>query len=562
MDFPGQGSETLAQTQSQESAEENIAPLPIRSQLLQRNTAGADDAEWLLFNLLSLDGGGIRGYWSLLALQALIGYIGDEEEKGGIYHSFHPQDWPENVYQAPLTEEEETATKAAYDSESKLRGLRRTRRYLPCHYFDHICGSSTGALIAIMLGRFRMTVPDCLFEYRRLGQEVFGKPRMISTLRFGLGVRHKYKAARLEEAFKDVAIRRNEQPGPSETGKITFPYGRGLCATFITTMKSEADGRSSRLYLIRSYDHDKQTSPDISRGPTPRVTMRSGRTNTDISANTNTTLRRQERKKSLVYINYEKAQQLEVWQVARAATAAKFYFEPLKIENFRVGGSTEFTDGGFGQANNPTRTGTQEIEELHGYDSIGIVVSIGTARKLKEDAKKATFFSTIPGSAREFADAATDPEIIHHNMQRHHDKRHEFPYYRLNHPGGLQTELDEWEPKRKMYNKKDGGAKTIADMEGAFDKWAGNQENIQQLRECAAALVARRRERMSTRKWERYAIGSHFECRVKGCDNGDFNYRDQFQSHLSERHGFEGDYLECQMRQRRKHWRYQVAPRH
>ena len=327
-------------------------------------------------------------------------------------------------------------------------------------------------------------------------------------------------------------------------------------------MKSEADGRSSRLYLIRSYDHDKQTSPDISRGPTPRVTMRSGRTNTDISANTNTTLRRQERKKSLVYINYEKAQQLEVWQVARAATAAKFYFEPLKIENFRVGGSTEFTDGGFGQANNPTRTGTQEIEELHGYDSIGIVVSIGTARKLKEDAKKATFFSTIPGSAREFADAATDPEIIHHNMQRHHDKRHEFPYYRLNHAGGLQTELDEWEPKRKMYNKKDGGAKTIADMEGAFDKWAGNQENIQQLRECAAALVARRRERMSTRKWERYATGSHFECRVKGCDDGDFYYRDQFQSHLSERHGFEGDYLECQMRQRRKHWRYQVAPRH
>ncbi len=80
-----------------------------------------------------------------------------------------------------------------------------------------------------MLGRFRMTIPDCLFEYRRLGQEVFGKPRMISTLRFGLGVRHKYKAARLEQVFKDVAIRRNEQP--SEESKITFQSGRGLCAT-------------------------------------------------------------------------------------------------------------------------------------------------------------------------------------------------------------------------------------------------------------------------------------------------------------------------------------------
>ena len=82
-----------------------------------------------------------------------------------------------------------------------------------------------------MLGRFRMTIPDCLYEYRRLGQEVFGKPRMISTLRFGLGLRYKYKAARLEEVFKDVSIRRNEQPGHGDLFTITFPSGRGLCAT-------------------------------------------------------------------------------------------------------------------------------------------------------------------------------------------------------------------------------------------------------------------------------------------------------------------------------------------
>ena len=54
---------------------------------------------------------------------------------------------------------------------------------------------------------------------------------MISTLKFGLGVRHKYKATRLEEVFKDVTKRRNEQPGHREIGKITFPSGRGLCAT-------------------------------------------------------------------------------------------------------------------------------------------------------------------------------------------------------------------------------------------------------------------------------------------------------------------------------------------
>ena len=92
-----------------------------------------------------IDGGGIRGYWSLLALQTLMEYISHEEEREEVYHSFHPEKWPDNVHQAPLTEEEERPIKAAYDREIQMRNLPRTRRYLPCHYFDHICGSSTGA---------------------------------------------------------------------------------------------------------------------------------------------------------------------------------------------------------------------------------------------------------------------------------------------------------------------------------------------------------------------------------------------------------------------------------
>ena len=68
-----------------------------------------------------------------------------EEKKEGCYHSFQPQDWPDNVYQTPLTKEEEDARKEVDDPKMKVRELLRTRRYLPCHYFDYICGSSTGA---------------------------------------------------------------------------------------------------------------------------------------------------------------------------------------------------------------------------------------------------------------------------------------------------------------------------------------------------------------------------------------------------------------------------------
>lgn len=329
---------------------------------------------------------------------------------------------------------------------------------------------------------------------------------------------------------------------------------------FVTTLKAGKDRRSASLYLIRSYNHTKHDSPDSSKRPTPRQTMGSGRTNTGISTNTTTAQRKIRKNKAQVEINYEKAHQFEVWEVARAATAAKFYFEPLKIENPRSGESMEFTDGGLGYANNPTRVGKQEIQDLNGDSCVGIVVSIGTARKHKEDAKKANFFSTIPDSAREFADKATDPEIVHHDIDKDNKGNKEFPYYRLNHPGGLQTELDEWKPKRKMFKNADGGATTIKDIQTAFHAWAAERDNIEHIQKCASALVECKTARMKTRKWERYATGACYECRFKGCNPGDFFDQYEFEKHLTERHGLEGDELETEVAQCRRHWRYQAAP--
>jgi patatin-like phospholipase/acyl hydrolase len=69
--------------------------------------------------LLALDGGGVRGLSSLLIIEALMNEV------------------------QRLREEEGNPT---------LDG----KPPLPCEYFDLICGTSTGGLIAIMLGRLRM----------------------------------------------------------------------------------------------------------------------------------------------------------------------------------------------------------------------------------------------------------------------------------------------------------------------------------------------------------------------------------------------------------------------
>ncbi|KAF8250922.1 hypothetical protein K440DRAFT_517943, partial [Wilcoxina mikolae CBS 423.85] len=88
------------------------------------------------------DGGGIRGYSSLLIVKRVMQQVAELE---------------------------------GADSGISIVGIASQPQQLPlpCHYFDYIFGSSTGGLSAIMLGRLRMGVDDCLKEYNALGSQVF-----------------------------------------------------------------------------------------------------------------------------------------------------------------------------------------------------------------------------------------------------------------------------------------------------------------------------------------------------------------------------------------------------
>ena len=306
------------------------------------------------------------------------------------------------------------------------------------------------------------------------------------------------------------------------------------------------------LYLIRSYDHNERTSPNQSRKSTRRATTGASRSNTARSDDFG--IGGRERHKRRRNINYENAQKFQIWEVARAATAAPFYFEPLKVETPWSSGYMLFKDGGFNYTNNPTKVGVREIEEAHGTNSIGIVVSVGTAR-LDERPREGGFLPVLPW-LKGMTAQATDPEVIHRDLEEESEAGG-FPYYRLNDPGALDIELDEWKPKRSPFNNVSGST-TIQTMEDSFARWAMNHRTISRLQNCAQELVERRRARVSNKaKWERYATCAQFSCRMRGCEREEFFDRNQFRDHLIQDHHLTEREQDDEVTHCRKRWRYQ-----
>ena len=128
-------------------------------------------------SLLSLDGGGIRGLSSLRILQQMMEFINP-------------------------------------DSPPK-----------PCEFFDMICGTSTGGLIAIMLGRLQMTVTECMDEYKSLSTKIFTKCRHRFTWRGQIQGRFDHNT--LEEGIRDLLRRR----GLTEDELLKDPTGSAGCKT-------------------------------------------------------------------------------------------------------------------------------------------------------------------------------------------------------------------------------------------------------------------------------------------------------------------------------------------
>ncbi|KAJ7440014.1 hypothetical protein FB451DRAFT_1191801 [Mycena latifolia] len=108
----------------------------------------------------------------------------------------------------------------------------------PCDYFEVIGGSGTGGIIALMLGRFRMSISAAILAYEKL------EPKSKS------GSTEQFKASQLEGALRQIF--------QEEKMRDVSPHA---CKTFVCAMH-ESNLNAGIPELFRSYDTPEEPALD------------------------------------------------------------------------------------------------------------------------------------------------------------------------------------------------------------------------------------------------------------------------------------------------------------
>ncbi|ETS74066.1 hypothetical protein PFICI_13932 [Pestalotiopsis fici W106-1] len=256
------------------------------------------------------DGGGVRGLTSLLLLQSIFQSI-------------------------------ETVT---------------GRKVHPHEYFDLIAGTSTGGLIAIMLGRLRMPIEEAIEAYKKLSLIIFKKKwwsdfAVLKVLGAEMN-RHWFRGQNLQDAICNLLSEKQMDP---ELDLRESESDDARCKIFVCAV----DAYSSNVQLLRSY---RSNAPG--------------------------------------QFNYE----CSIWEAARATSAAPLFFEPITL---RRGGAT-FVDGAV-RANNPVEEAVNEARSLWPDRQVGCLLSLGTGISVRPgfDPKKNSLHAVLASLAKIATDANT-----------------------------------------------------------------------------------------------------------------------------------------------------------
>ncbi|XP_066489644.1 calcium-independent phospholipase A2-gamma isoform X3 [Tiliqua scincoides] len=221
------------------------------------------------------------------------------------------------------------------------------------HLFDYICGVSTGAILAFMLGLFHIPLDECEELYRKLGTDVFKQNVIVGTVKMGWSHAF-YDSEMWEKMLKermgsDVMIETARNPRCPKVAAISTIVSRG------TPLKA---------FVFRNYNH------------LPGVKS-----------------------------HYLGGCQYKLWQAIRASSAAPGYFQEYAL------GNDLHQDGGL-LLNNPTALAVHECKCLWPNVPLQCVISLGTGRYENEGKANVTYTS-LKAKLTNVISSATDTEEVH-----------------------------------------------------------------------------------------------------------------------------------------------------
>ncbi|XP_067601987.1 calcium-independent phospholipase A2-gamma isoform X3 [Pseudorca crassidens] len=224
----------------------------------------------------------------------------------------------------------------------------------PVHQlFDYICGVSTGAILAFMLGLFHMPLDECEELYRKLGSDVFSQNVIVGTVKMSWSHAF-YDSQTWENILKDrmgssLMIETARNPMCPKVAAVSTIVNRGI---------------TPKAFVFRNYGH----FPGVNS-------------------------------------HYLGGCQYKMWQAIRASSAAPGYFAEYVL------GNDLHQDGGL-LLNNPSALAIHECKCLWPDVPLECIVSLGTGR-YESDVRNTATHTSLKTKLSNVINSATDTEEVH-----------------------------------------------------------------------------------------------------------------------------------------------------
>ncbi|CAJ0540723.1 Ff.00g076930.m01.CDS01 [Fusarium sp. VM40] len=363
--------------------------------------------------VLSLDGGGVRGYSIFIIVQELM------------HRTF---------------------------VEIEGRAPKRHEIPKPCDHFDLIVGTGTGGLIALMLGRLRLDLETCKELYVRMTRMVFQTDKTIAGIPYRSTL---FKASKLEEAIK-AAVREHTVKEREGNDSVESSLNNPLNAALYSSAgpRRNQSNASTVSFSARSPASQMAQRPTTnSRYGDPNARLydhRENRTKTAITAVYKGSPRGAP---AALLRSYDSRKEpppefdCKIWQAGRATCSIGLAFKPITI------GQSVFHDDGGGTFNpSPEALDEAVVNEWPGRE-VGVFVSVGTGRRPKGSDQNSQqwyegFLGDFAEARRKLISKIEGCEKIHEYMMREHLGKRNVSidaYYRLNVEVGVgEFGMNEW----------------------------------------------------------------------------------------------------------------------